>query len=193
MHFAFFYANQRKLFYNCFILLAITAAIRNRLVKTVKVLPHGWVVSFKVRPFSTVYGWSNILHATIGGNDAKYGDRIPGIWFHSGSTKLHICSAVNGNKNYCYNTPYQLGRYKFTTITIRQVQKENYGNHYFYQIIINGKKVVDVMNRETKVFRNVKYYVSDPWHDAARANIQNLKVITLKHKGKKEILQFQKQ
>ena len=158
-------------------------ARRNRLVGIKQVLPRGWRVTLKVRPFGTVYGWSNILHATIGGNNAKYGDRIPGIWFHSGSSKLLICSAVNGNKNYCYSTPYQLGRYKFTTIIIQQVQNPYSGNHYFYQIIINGKRVVNVLNYDTRVFHNVKYYVSDPWHHASKVNVINFKVETFNHRG----------
>ena len=147
------------------------------------ILPRGWGIKIQVRPTGKIYGWSNILHGTIGKNIKRYGDRIPGIWFHSGSTKLHICSAVNGNKNYCYNTPYQLHFYKFTTIIIQQVQKKNYGNHYFYQIIINGKKVVDVMNNQAQVFKNVKYFASDPWYHPAKADIRNFRIVTLKHQG----------
>ena len=186
LHATFFIRILSSVFFSkkCFISLAITAVIRKRLVRTVAVLPRGWSLSFQVKPFGKVSGWSNILHATIGGNIRNYGDRTPGIWFHSKSTKLHICSAVNGNINYCYNSPFSLHLFKYTTITIRQVQKSNYGNHYFYQIIVNGKKVVDVLNRVTKVFKNVKYYASDPWHHASKASIQNLKLITFKHKGK---------
>ena len=154
------------------------------MVRTVAVLPRGWSLSFQVKPFGKVSGWSNILHATIGGNIRNYGDRTPGIWFHSKSTKLHICSAVNGNINYCYNSPFSLHLFKYTTITIRQVQKSNYGNHYFYQIIVNGKKVVDVLNRVTKVFKNVKYYASDPWYHASRANIRHFRISFFNHKGK---------
>ena len=165
-----------------FFYIALTAVIRNRIIKQVRVLPRGWRVTLQVRPSGTVYGWSNVLHATIGKNIARYGDRIPGIWFNSGSTRLHICSAVNGNKNYCYNSP-SLHRYKFTKITIQQVQKRSYGNHYFYQIYINGKKVVDVLNRRAQIFRNVKCYAGDPWYHAAKANIKNFKLSTFRHKG----------
>ena len=156
---------------------------KNQVITSKSVLPRGWKVTLQVRPSGTIYGWSNILHATIGKNIARYGDRTPGIWFHSASTRLHICSAVNGNKNYCYNSP-SLHRYKFTTITIQQVQKRSYGNHYFYQIYINGKKVVDVLNSRAQIFRNVKYYAGDPWYHAAKANIRNFRLSTFKHQGK---------
>ena len=147
------------------------------------ILPRGWGVIIQVKPFGKVSGWSNILHATVGGNIKNYGDRIPGIWFHSKSTKLHICSAVNRNLNYCYNAPQQLHPYRFTTIVIQQVQKKNYGNNYFYQIIIDGKKVVDVINNNPRIFKNVKYFVSDPWYNAAKVEVRNFRIVTLKHQG----------
>ena len=106
-------------FYNKFVKIYYLpdVARRNWLVAIKQLLPRGWRVTLKVRPFGTVYGWSNILHVTIGGNAARYVDRIQAIWLlNPGSSKLRICSAANGNKNYWYSTPYQIGRYKFTTI-----------------------------------------------------------------------------
>ena len=101
-----------------------------------------------------------------------------------GSSKRLICSAVNGNKNYCYGTLYQLGRYKFTTIIIQQVQNPHYGNYYFYQIIINNKTVVNVLNYYTRVFHNVKYFVSDPWYHTSKVNVISFKFEIFNHRGK---------
>ena len=61
-------------------------------------------MSVDIMPTGTMDGWSNILHVGTGGDHAIYGNRSPGIWFHSRTTKLHICNAVNGNSNYCVNT-----------------------------------------------------------------------------------------
>lgn len=127
-------------------------------------------------------GWSNILHATIGGNIKVYGDRIPSLWFYPGTTKLLISSAVSGKKNFCKSTD-PLPMNNFSTIVIQQVQKAQYGNLYFYQIIINDKMIVDVLNNLPKVFYNVTYYLSDPWHLAARAFVRRLGVVNLEHKG----------
>ena len=159
---------------------------QNRVVATKKHLLRGWKLSFNINPFGIVHGWSSILHATIGKNNGRYGDRTPGIWFHGGSTKLHICSAINGNRNLCYNSK-PLPRNRFSTILIQQIQKANH--QYFFQIYINGRKVFDVLNKRPQVFANVKYYASDPWFNAARAIITKFRVINLGHRGK-ETLRF---
>ena len=62
-------------------------------------LPRGWKVSFKINPFAIYGEWSNVLHATIGHDAGRHGDRTPGIWFLPGTTRLHTCSTVNGNTN----------------------------------------------------------------------------------------------
>ena len=122
------------------------------------------------------------MHATTGGNIAQYGDRTPGIWFHSQTTKLHICSAVNGNKNYCFNSePLPLNR--ASTIIVQQIQTV-VGDQYHYEIIINGNKVISVLNTQPEKFDNVKYFASDPWYKPAKVSMKNFKVKKYKHKGK---------
>ena len=144
-------------------------------------LLRGWRVSFQINPFGTVNGWSNIMHATIGKNIGRYGDRTPGIWFHSGTTKLHICSAVNGNANYCYNS-LSIPLHKHSSIIVQQIQSAS--NHqYYYQIFINGKRYINLLNKRPQIFSNVKYYASDPWHQAAHATIRHFRLTMYKHKG----------
>ena len=157
---------------------------RNKLVRKVKVLKRGWSLSFAIKPTGVVKGWSNIMHATLGKNSKRYGDRTPGVWFISGTTKLHICSAVSGNRNRCYNSA-PLPKKKFSRILIRQIQKRNF--KYYYQIFINGKKKFDVLNTKPKVFKNVKYYASDPWYKAAKAQLRNMKLRMFRHKGEKHV------
>ena len=77
---------------------------RNNLYEVIPVLYKQWSLSVEISPFGTVTGWSNILHVGIGGNFEVYGDRIPGIWFISGTTRLHISSAINGNSNFQIDT-----------------------------------------------------------------------------------------
>lgn len=139
-------------------------------------LPRGWRVSFEITPFGTVDGWSNIMHATIGGNNEKYGDRIPAIWFHHKSTRLRICSAVNGNKNYCFSSdPLRMKR--ASTVIVQQIQ---YSKDYRYQIIVNGKEE-SVVNTQTKEFYNVKYYASDPWYIPAKAFVRHFQIKCYDH------------
>ena len=75
---------------------------KSKLITQRETLPRTWAITLKVNPYNTVNVLSNILHATIGKDNERYGDRIPGIWFLPKTTKLFICSAVNGNKNLAY-------------------------------------------------------------------------------------------
>ena len=145
-------------------------------------LPRGWRVTFEITPLGTQKGWSNILHSTIGGNDKRYGDRTPGIWFLPGSTKLHICSAVNGKRNFCYDSsPLPLN--KMSRVTVIQVQSPK-SYKYYYQIYINRKRVVNIHNRKPRVFRNTKFFAADGWYNPANAKINNLQVTMLRDRSK---------
>ena len=94
---------------------------------------------------------------------------------------MHICSTVNGNANYCYNTP-ALPLNKQSTVTVKQVQSPK--NHqYYYQIYIDGKKVHEILNESPQTFNNVKYYASDPWYHPAKAFVTDFKLVTYEHKG----------
>lgn len=159
---------------------------KGRVIKTLPVLNRGYRLSFQIRPIHIVYGWANILHATIGGNNGKHGYRTPGIWFYPGSFRLHICSTVGNNVNYFYNSP-SLHRYKYANIVVQQIQKAEFGNLFFFQIFINGKKVIDVFNSNPYSFKNVKYYASDPWYAPAKAAIRNFHVVNLPIKGIKRV------
>ena len=145
-------------------------------------LTRGWDVSFEITPFGTVSGWSNIMHATTGGDDDVYGARTPGIWFISGTTKLRICSAINGDKTYCLDSdPIPLN--KESKIIVQQIQAEDGGDQYYFKFFINDKKVKSVLNTQPKVFYNVTYYTSSPWYQPAKAKINNFKLELFNHKG----------
>ena len=154
---------------------------RSNLIKEESTLLRGWKLHLQINPFGTISGWGSILHATTGKDNHAYGDRTPGIWFHSKTTKLLICSAVNGNKNYCF-TSAPIPLHKHTAVIVQQIQSG--GNHqYYYQIFINGKRVLNVMNEQARVFKNVKYYASDPWYTPAKATIRSFNLAMFKHQG----------
>ena len=177
-------SKEHKLIFTIFMFDKIGEMIlkKSTLIAKPKILLRGWRVSFKINPFGTINGWTNILHATIGRNHGKYGDRTPGIWFHSKTTKLFICSAVNGNTNYCY-TSSPIPLHKTSSIIVQQVQWEK-DFQYYYQIFINGKNVFSLLNHLPKVLKDVKYYASNPWHTPAKATFSNFKLAMFKHKGK---------
>ena len=94
--------------------------VQNTLIETIPVLPREWKLSIDINPSGTVSGWSNIFHATTSDNDFFYGYRTPGIWFHSDTTRLYICS-VDGNDDYCFSSE-PLPFNKWTNVVIMQFQ-----------------------------------------------------------------------
>lgn len=130
-------------------------------------------LSFEIRPLGIVSGWSNIIHATIGNNIGKYGDRTPAVFFLSRTTRLHICSAVNGNVNYCWNSsPLPLLRYS----RIRITQQEK-GNKLYYMIFINKRRMLRIENKRPEFFQNVQVYSADKWYSPSKATIRRYKLV----------------
>ena len=150
---------------------------RNTLVSTIPKLSTSYTVRFEFNPTSFQSGWTNIIHLTsTGGNCCKYGDRVPGVWFWSSSTnaqknRFHICSAVNGNGNFCYNSAVSVPRGQWTTVEITQRPE---GAYYRYEVRVGNVLIGSVINKQAKVFTNVKAYASDNWYNAAQGMIRNL-------------------
>ena len=96
---------------------------------------NNYAISFTIKPLSKKSGWRNIIHNTMnGGNCCNNYERWPGIWFHSNTTKLHIC----WQRNQKFNPSYQLPLNKKSTLTC----------------IVNGAKVRAVIRDEND---NIKY------------------------------------
>jgi hypothetical protein len=153
-------------------------------------MSKAWKLSFKIKPTDKQKGWSNIIHATAHGrNYHKYGDRTPGIWFISNTNRLHICSAVNGNKNYCYNTR-DLPSNAYSTITIQQIQRND--GQFVYQILVNGTMLHQKINDAPQSFKNVKLYASDPWYKPAKAIVKQLEFKNKPYKAGKNEYKFPK-
>ena len=125
--------------------------------------------------FGTGSEWHNIIHFTQGGNNSKYGDRIPGVWLHPNNRQLKICSAVGADKNYCYTPTKEISTTKFTKIKISQ-NRDDKTNKFLYQIYIDGKLEHSLTNNNPTTFYNVKPYLSNPWSPPARALVKNLKI-----------------
>ena len=154
---------------------------KSNVIKTVKDLPRGWKISFKLFPFAIVGGFSSVLHATIGNDVGRHGDRIPGIWSYP-DKRLYICSSVNGNANLCIFTKTALPLFNHSTVVVQQIQSPG-NDQYYYQVDINGNRIYDTLNQQPMIFNNVKYYASDPWYNPAKAILTEFDLVTYKHKG----------
>ena len=112
-------------------------------------------------------GWHSVLHLTSGGNGINYGSRTPAILFSS--NQMSICSAVNGNGNFCNSVVMQIDLW----VDINISQKKQ-GSDYFYAISVGGKTVANIKNTKPQEFSNVKVYVGDPWYPPMSGYIQDL-------------------
>ena len=79
-------------------------------------------VSFELWPVTTSPSWANLLRVGIGGDMAVSGDRIPVVFFLPGTTRLHICSSISGNRNWPYNSD-AIPLETWTSVVIEQKQE----------------------------------------------------------------------
>ena len=144
---------------------------KNQIVKLLNILPKEYELSFEVKPTSYDYTtWKNIIHLTVEGNDITYGDRTPGVWVHS-DHNVYFASALNGDPNSNFEANFVMRLMEWTKIKISQLLIE--GN-YNFTIQVEETIIYNVINNDTREFRDVKVYVGDPWFDAQPGYVRNL-------------------
>jgi len=126
-----------------------------------------YVMQFELKPTRKDGGWRNVVHFTKGGNCCGATDRIPGIWFFSHTSRLHIRQARPGNGNDGCDPGEQLplGVYTHVKVQVR-------GN--FLDVWYNGRHVCRNGNYASKLGAQsgVRVYTADPWYAAAHAYIK---------------------
>ena len=149
------------------------------LLMTIPKLSASYVIKFQINPTRFQSGWSSVIHFTAhGGNGETYGDRNPAVWFWSASpkdtvNKLHICSSINNNRNYIYNTPKNIRRGVWTDVEISQRLD---GSAYRYTVKVNGAVLGTVINKVAKEFSNVKVFTGDNFYNNQPGYIRALTV-----------------
>ena len=135
-------------------------------------------VEFEITVTNAGSGYANVFHFTAHNNDntngnSNYGSRIPAFFIH-GNGFFHICSAINGDKNYCQNFDFELG--KQYQIKIRQFITSG---TYWYQIMIDDELEFQIANTQPQSFSNVMLYTSNPWNPSfwpSLGSICNVKI-----------------
>ena len=110
-------------------------------------------MSVEIKPTGTETGWNNVFRMGLGGDISVYGDRNPAIWFDGDSTKLHIASAVNGNKNYA-TTSDPIPQNQWTKVEIYQT-RQNDGS-YKFMVSVGGDVIREITNTDPREFTDVK-------------------------------------
>ena len=102
---------------------------RNNLITVLPCIGKEYKISFDVFISKFIANWQSIIHFTVGEDNAKYGDRTPGVWISNQKT-FYICSALNGNKDYCFKSTnvQQLG--KWINVEISQTFVKDQAGRY---------------------------------------------------------------
>ena len=155
--------------------ISVFKLTRNTIIKAYRAYFTEYEVSFDIKPFGKSHGWTSILHVTEWDDNSAYGNRIPAVFFQPETNKLTIWSAINGNKNYCWNDKTDLPAGKFSHVIIKQ---KLVGQQYVYVIYLNGKKVFHIVNTRPITLYRAKVFLSSPWYAAAKAFVKRVRVTT---------------
>ena len=153
---------------------------KNNVVAILSKLEQLFDIYFDLKLNSFSDGFRSVIHLTIGEDNSKYGDRIPGIWVYKQG--LHVSFAINNNKNNWFNSkPLQKG--EWIKVHIRQYLESGIAT---FTLNINNENVYTVQNANPQVFTNVTVYAGDPWSEAQDGSIKMFNVINY-FDGKKEL------
>jgi len=145
--------------------------VRNTLLDTVSTAPN-FELSFNIWPRGVVNGWSSLLHFTTSG-DGGAGGRIPGIWFHALSTRLHVRMGHGPAWNAGCDTSNTLPINQMTYVTVRL-----HGTSL--QVAFNSREVCKAHYPEKEPgHMGVDVYAGDPWYKPARALVSDMRYFPL--------------
>jgi hypothetical protein len=118
--------------------------------------------------------WISLFHLTTGKRTGE-GSRIPAVFVNKGKF-FQICNHVNGVSTYGYQTNYNYELNKEYHFEISQ--QTNSKGEYVYSIKVNGETFHEIVNTTPLKFKDVKLYLSDPWHVTFEpfGKLSNLKV-----------------
>ena len=152
------------------------AVTRNHLYQTLPTLFKQWSVIVYIMPNGIEKDHSNILLIGTGANNEEYGARTPAINVASGTTKLIVSSAINGNNNYHLGITNPILMHEWTRVEVSQLLLLN--GSYQYTIRIGDTIFAQMENTDPREFLNVKVYASNNYRSAANAMIANLTIDT---------------
>merc|ERR1712127_825358 len=140
-------------------------------------MPTDYTMTFDLYPKGKIGGWANIIHfSATGGNCCNYGDRVPAIWFYSGTTRFHMIDGHQrvGNDECPITEQLPLNKRTNVKIDMRPTQC----NVYF-----NNKKMCTEKRADRKKFKKATVWAADPWHNVAAAKMYNLRFSSARAEG----------
>ena len=106
----------------------------------------------------------------------QYGGRLPAVYMHAGSNRLHICNYVNGNKDHCHGTS-DVGTDWFNL----KIGEREEDDVVHYEIFINGNLEYSIVNRTPFVGKKYVKLLADfanPMPETSKGRFRNLQLST---------------
>ena len=99
--------------------------------------------------------------------------RNPAVFFKAGSTSLYICTSLNDNPNFCI-TSQPLELHKQSSVVIVQRTDNTDRTKYFWEVDVDGKRLIRIENKNPQYFRSVQVYNANPWNTPASGTVRGL-------------------
>ena len=129
-----------------------------------------YILKFTINPKGVKSNWGNIIHFSTRKNCCDYGNRVPGIWFNQGNTKLHVSVGTDANGNRNENLRDNLELDKESMIEVRVIDRSA-------TVLVNG-----IVNTSFKIghrspLGEVNVYIGNPWDNSANAIISDVSFV----------------
>lgn len=141
---------------------------KSKVWKTMTTYKH-YDMTFDIKPTGVTGGWSNVFHVTADNrNHGSHGSRIPAIWFFDKTTRMHVRQGRPGNVNDGCDSCPALAMGKWSKVGLKLEGST-------FSVSVNDKVCCTNANYASSDpgRTNVKVYVSDPWHHAAKAQLKD--------------------
>ena len=139
-----------------------------------------WFISLEVRPLGTVYGKeASIFHLGQDGLDGV-NDRVPAVYFHPGTTKLHFVYGAGIQYDVPANNRLPVG--EWTLIQVSQIRLSNNLYKCKLQVGVDANKkpieIYSTTNVTPVVYGNMNFYIGDAFKSPAYANYRDVEIFT---------------
>jgi hypothetical protein len=143
--------------------------VKNKFVKTMN-LPKDFTLEFDLTLKGVVRQWASVFHFTTGNDCCAHGSRIPAMWFRPGSKTFIVVDGTQSNGN-AHNNHGSLTIGKKVSIKMKATRNS-------FDTYIDGKKTgsINRSGKDRKAWKNVKFYMADPWYPAANAVVSQIKI-----------------
>ena len=134
-------------------------------------VPKYFRLSFDIKPYAKVAdNWGSIMHFTTNDVDMEWGSRNPAIFFHPGSTKLHVKIDTDKAND---------GIVETSELVLNMVSKITITRHKGELVVSINDKVDQILSfpDQNSYSALSTFYAGNPWFEPAKAELTNVTLV----------------